>query len=448
MKFIKKWVKRIVWTGVAVVVIAGAGAGYYFYGKTDKVTTSEAVKSTYKTVYESDKYVRFDMEIFDSIKKNYWQKASDGDLSTLFTQAVQKATASSTLSPFMGDREHTAEMLAKAFTIATSTESKKQLSILIGQIALYNVAPLGRSGLLSKGEETQLRNTVANIHPEEDPYATIGAAKASTSAEIKLAYEAKKDALKNATTSEAKAELEKVNKAYGVLSNVTNKTLYDTTKMQPSIFMHKDGKHTLYIDMSQVTPASFGEFVQKLIEEVNRDPSLSYMILDLRHNIGGSLDFANYFMALFQGPKQYSYDLFHQGDYQVVRTPEQVPKLEQIGRMKEIAILTDNMTQSTAELTTAIFKKFNMAKVVGTATRGWGTVENTFPLETTLEASTTYTVLMVHSITLRDDGQPIEGRGVDPHVNIKDKNWKEQLLEFFKAQDLIDAIIKEMGKGK
>ena len=86
------------------------------------------------------------------------------------------------------------------------------------------------------------------------------------------------------------------------------------------------------------------------------------------------------------------------------------------------------------------FKKFNLARVVGETTRGWGTVENTYPLTTVIDPSETYSLLLVNSLTLRDDNLPIEGRGVDPDVNVKNLNWKNELGRIFRNTSLIKAV--------
>ena len=95
---------------------------------------------------------------------------------------------------------------------------------------------------------------------------------------------------------------------------------------------------------------------------------------------------------------------------------------------------------------TAVFKRFNKAKVVGSRTLGWGTVENTFPITTSFNNSEHYSVLLVHSLTLREDGEAIEGRGVDPDVDTSNPDWQDGLSDIFKSdkfvQDIID-IIKE-----
>jgi hypothetical protein len=49
-------------------------------------------------------------------------------------------------------------------------------------------------------------------------------------------------------------------------------------------------------------------------------------------------------------------------------------------------------------------------------------------------------MFLVNNLTLRDDSQPIEGNGVEPIINIKDKTWKQQLRAYFDSADLINAV--------
>jgi carboxyl-terminal processing protease len=197
--------------------------------------------------------------------------------------------------------------------------------------------------------------------------------------------------------------------------------------------------------MSKVSPSSFLEFGRTILA-ASTTPGLDSMILDLRGNVGGALDFAQNFLGLFLGDTQYAFDLYHQGDYNVQRTNQ--PKFTELTRYKDIAILTDGMTQSTAEVTTAAMERFHLAHVVGETTRGWGTVENTFPLDTIIDPAEKYSMLLVHSLTLRPDNQPVEGRGVDPDVNIKDANWKTELSKYFTSPSLITALKKVAGTPK
>jgi len=114
--------------------------------------------------------------------------------------------------------------------------------------------------------------------------------------------------------------------------------------------------------------------------------------------------------------------------------------LASLTRYKKVIILIDNQTQSSAEVMAAALKKYNAGVLFGTATRGWGTVERAFPIENQIDENESYSVFLVHSLTLRDDGQPIEGKGVDPTININDSNWSDQLLAYYNFPNLIKAI--------
>jgi C-terminal processing protease CtpA/Prc len=159
------------------------------------------------------------------------------------------------------------------------------------------------------------------------------------------------------------------------------------------------------------------------------------------------LDFAKYLLALFIGPNQYAFDLFHQGELKLERTP-MVAKIPALSDFKDIVILTDTMTQSTAELTAAVFKRARLAKIIGTQTRGWGSVENTFPLQTRLSDEETYSVLLVHSLTLREDNESIEGRGVDPDINVSKPTWRDTVYATFHSRSFADAVVTAVGYKK
>jgi hypothetical protein len=433
--------RRWILAGAFFVLLAAAGGVFYFYHFR---TQPAAVAATqYKTLEESDMYVRFDMDVYDIITTNYWQKAPDADMAGLFQLALAKALNTQTPPEITTkDRAGTAKMLAGAMANATSTQNKIQLAENVAIVALYNLAPQGRSGMLSQKQETELRQTVSNVHPNTDLYKDLGVAKGASADDVEKAYKEKESALKNATSSEDKAALAQADYAHKVLTNDSSKNLYDTAKIEPTIFGHVLGK-TLYVNMTQVSPTSLQEFA-RAVDNASTTPGLESLIVDMRGNIGGALDFAAAFLGLFMGQNQYAYDLFHQGDYQVQRTT--LAKFDEINRYTDIAFLVDNMSQSTAELTTAVFKKFHLAHVVGKTTRGWGTVENTFPIEADIDPTQKFTVLLVHSLTLREDNQPIEGRGVDPDVDVSKTDWQSQLSKYFSSPSLISALKQTANK--
>lgn len=424
---------------LSLAVTSGIG-GYWFYSADARSQAASA--AAYKTEAEADAYVRFDMEIFDIVMANYWQKGTEADLAEIYRLALAKAAGTAEEKLPTPDRAGTAQMLAEAFA-RTPAEKKRQLAVDTGIIVLANLAPQGRSGLLSEKQELAFRDEANNIERENDLYAQLGIGKDASSAEVQQAYEAKAVELAASSSPQAKEQLAQVEKAKEVLADAGSKSIYDETKILPSVVSRVLGSQTLYLDLAKVTPATLQEFVNTL-EKTKDDPQLTSMIIDVRGNVGGTLDFAKYLLALFVGPNQYAFDLFQQGELKLERTPA-VPKIPSLDNFKEIVILTDAMSQSTAELTAAVFKRMRLATIVGTKTRGWGTVENTFPIATQLTDDEKFTVLLVHSLTLRDDGEPIEGRGVDPHIDIASANWKEEVRSTFRTAGFADAVIQTVG---
>ncbi|MDP3726866.1 MAG: S41 family peptidase, partial [bacterium] len=92
----------------------------------------------------------------------------------------------------------------------------------------------------------------------------------------------------------------------------------------------------------------------------------------------------------------------------------------------------------------SVLKKYNAGVLVGTKTKGWGTIERVFDLKTQLDVTEKYSLFLVHTITLREDGQPIEGRGVEPLIDITQKDWDKKLLKYFHRSDLVEAV-KELA---
>ncbi len=410
------------------IVLVLAGSGYWLYAH-------DVFASAYATPQEADSvYVRFDMEAYDKIEQDYWNKLTNAQLADLFTLSAEKA-ASTTALVKATDRATTAKMLAQMFAMATSSTDRKQLALRTLAVALYNLAPAGRDQLFTNQQTTALRQEVSNVHPNVNLYSDLGLAKGASAVQVQAAYAAKAKALAASSSPAAAEALRQIAYAKQVLTNPESKQLYDAAGIQPTVFPHIIG-HTLYLDLSQIAPTTLQEFAIA-VNNASTTPGLDSMILDLRGNIGGALDFLQNFLGLFIGDNQYAFDLYHQGQYEVQRTVQ--PKFPELNRYRDIAILTDGMTQSTAELTTATFERYHLAHVVGTTTRGWGTVENTYPLKTALGGST-YTLLLVNSLTLRPDNQPIEGRGVDPDVNTSKPGWQSALSQYFRSASLIKAI--------
>jgi C-terminal processing protease CtpA/Prc len=54
-------------------------------------------------------------------------------------------------------------------------------------------------------------------------------------------------------------------------------------------------------------------------------------------------------------------------------------------------------------------------------------------------------VFLVHHLTLREDGAPIEGNGVEPMVNVQKPDWQQQLAQYFDDPNLLSAVEQEFA---
>lgn len=427
--------RKKILSALVLVVVVGGGCVLAYQFHLVPGFQGAAVAAVYKTPEEkNDVYVRFLMEAYDTIETNYWQQTPDATFANLFQLSLQKAAATTTTATAT-DRASTAAMLEGAFSAMKDDDAKKQLALGTLQVVLYNLAPNGRSELLSDAQQQQEQREVDNVHPATNLYSELGVTASSTNQQIAQAYAQEKTELEASSSPQAQQDLARATYIDDVLSNPATKTRYDATQQEPTVFGHVIGS-TLYIDIGQMSPTTAADF-QNALSDASTTP-LSSLIIDVRGNIGGSLDQVPGILGLFLGNNQYAFDLFAQGNLNPIRTT--LPQFPGISRYRDVAVLTDRMSQSSAEELTASLQRYHLATVVGATTRGWGTVEQTYQLNTTIDASTTYGMLLVHAITLREDNTPIEGTGVTPDVSISDKNWKAELPQYFRSQSIISAI--------
>lgn len=387
--------------------------------------------------------IQFSEETYREIKEQYWNKISDAELSERFRLAAEKVTGKSHTLKSKDETGITG--LVKEILADTDTEAKKHDAVLnLVQVVLYNLQPVGRNALLGKKDEQILRETVSNIDRSRDLYATVGVQKNAPQEKIDKAYEEKRQELAKEKTPEAEERLKELSYAHTVLSDEAAKVRYDDAGVEPTVFPHLLSPNVLYLFVSKISPATFDELIAAANAK-EKTEDLEWLILDIRGNVGGAADLMQYILGLFIGNNAYGYDFYHQDNYIPFKT--KVPKLPSLDRFRRhIILLTDNATQSSAEILTATFKKYNVAIVVGTPTRGWGTIENTFPLSSTLDPTERYSLFLTHSITLRDDGQPIEDRGVDPDIDINTASWKEGLRTALASAQLAEMVINVLQK--
>lgn len=377
----------------------------------------------------------FILEVYDKVKENYWDNISDTQILDIFKAGFTKSGGSTYKEKFKDKNE-----LLNAFknTISDLDENKKnKFTADLATAVLNSLNPIGRSGLFTTKQEEQLKNTVENIDPQKDLYKNLGLNKGASESAILQAYEKKSKELENDTSKEAETKRQEIAYAKSVLTQKDQKTNYDQKGIEPTFFTKIISSSILYFQFKKFSPTSYDEFL-KSFESYKNNSSLTSLIFDLRGNVGGAIDATPYFLGNFIGKGISAFDFYHKDEYLPFKTPTE--KLPSITKYKQIVILVDNNTQSSAELMATTFKKYRTGVVLGVPTKGWGTVEKVFPLDNQFDKSQKYSLFLVHSITLRDDNLPIEGRGVDPDINIKNIDWEQQLFNYFRNQELIDAI--------
>jgi len=410
----------ILWFLLGILVFAAIGTYLYLSPTLNK-----------EVVEEKHPLLLFVAEAYTTIQENYWNEISDEQLSNLFELAVEKVSASEIDFQLSENNLIGVEELIQIniLTMSSIDQPPKFVASVV-DVVLANLEPFGRSRLFTEKQEQDLRNIVENINPDKDLYATLNISKDATKEEIKEAYEEKIET----ATEEDKEEIEY---AKEVLIDEIKKQRYDTTGAEPTTSARLISPQVAYIKIERFSPATFDEF-QKDAQKLDQGDQLDSLVIDLRNNIGGAIDLLPYFLGPFIGPDQYAYEFLHKGE----RTPfkTKVGWLNSLIRYKKVVVLINENTQSSAEVMAATLKKYNVGVVVGTTTKGHGTIERIIPMETQISEIEKFSIFLVENLTLGDDGQPIEDKGVQPTVDINSDSWKAQLNSYFNYEPLIEAV--------
>ena len=380
-------------------------------------------------VKNKDKYVVFESEIYDKIKENYWEVISDENLSNIYLLAIDKITNQS--HSLKTHDKAGVELLMTQVLKDIQQDKKKEFSAVLGDMVLANLNPMGRSRLYSQKEEKSLSNTVNNVNPSENHLENLGVEKGASDTEIKKAYETK---IKEATTT---AEKTKIEKSYEVVKDTESRKVYEVSGVEPTIEYKLMTPEVFYMHLTKFSPTTMDEMM-RVTAKVNKGTTLDTLILDMRGNIGGAIDGLPYFLGPFIGNDQYAYQFYHQGEKEDFKT--KIGWQNSFVRYNKVVVLIDGESQSTAELMASVLKKYNVGILIGEKTKGWGTVEKVFPLDNQIADDEKFSLFLVHRVTLREDGQPVEGRGVEPNISIKDPDWKQQLMSKYNRADIVKAI--------
>lgn len=418
------------------IFLAGAGSTYFYLQK--KGADRGLPTAT------PDPYRMFLGEVYDTIKENYWEKLDDTVLTNTFKLAHDRVTNT---QPKLGakNKEGVLSLLDQSLR-GRSSAQKKEVVAQIAQLVLGSLAPAGRNGLYTQKDEANLKNLVQNVNPEKNLYQDLGVGKDAPPETIKDEYEKKVAQLSplQESSPEAKKKLEQVQYAYQVLADQDKKSRYDSAGAEPTVFSKIIRPSILHLYLKRFSPTTFDEF-QKALNQKESTGDLDTLILDLRSNIGGAIDLLPYFLGPFIGQNQYAYEFLHQGEPTPYKT--QTGWLPALTRYKKVVVLVDSQSQSTAELMASVLKKYNVGVLIGEKTKGWGTIEKVFELKNQIDPAEKYSVFLVHTLTLREDNQPIEGQGVEPTVKISDANWETQLLGYFNDPELNAAVKEIWQKG-
>lgn len=387
-------------------------------------------------------YLSFIKEIQTVILENYWNKITEEQFIKLHVLAIEKITSTT-----LGDQiKNYADLDQKIIDLLANYPDEKLKQEFVTQLAdlvLSNLEPFGRSRLYSQQLEQDLIERVSNIDPEVDHYQALNVDKSASDEEIDQAYEIQQEILTVDKSPEAQEKLAQVEQAHQTLASEENRQRYDEAGVNPTMEWRLLTPEVFYLHIKQFSPTTVQELTEVSQKLDNRGEELDSLILDLRGNIGGAIDGLPYFLGPFIGPNQYAYQFVQQGKITDYKT--RTGWLPSLARYKKIAILIDNQVQSTAEVMASVLKKYNVGVLIGTQTKGWGTVERVFPLENQISETEKYSVFLVHHLTLREDGGIIEGNGVSPMINIQDVGWEKQLERYFADSAIVLAVIEQFG---
>lgn len=412
---------------LVVMFIAGTGLGYFLAPKNNDTATHKI----------TEPHVAFLMELYDEIQQNYWQKISDGDLINLYKLALEKVSGGPETLNQPTKSNLTALLTQEIDNV--DADKKRDFVVNISDLVLANLTPAGRSRLYSQKSEKELRNKVSAVDPSTNLYRVLGVSSTASADQIKQTYEQKNKELADKTDANSITEKKNLARAYATLSQTDTRERYDKIGAEPSIEKKNLAPDILYVKFKQISPTFVDEFKEMIASTVTM-PNNSSLIIDLRGNMGGAVETLPYLLGFWLGSNQYAYDYFRQGEPQPFRTKTE--KLLELTKFKKIVTLVDKETASSAEIFAASLKKFHLSVTLGSSTHGQGTVENFFPLHSKISDNETFSALIVRAVTLRDDGQPIEGRGVEPDIKLSDINWSDQLLQYYNYPSLVEAVKK------
>jgi len=409
-----------------------SGVGYLTH---DKFT---ALQQKETPLAVEDDYVAFLEEVYDTIAISYWNNVEEA-LLVDFYKRISESLLEKQLTIANKTRDDLISVLTLELHNMINNTKRKEFVVGLSAQVLNGLEPIGRSGLFTQQATKDLADRVNNADNDANLYEDLGVPKDANDEQIANAAKTRQEDLqeKAKTSTEAKQELEKVVYAKEVLTDTRKKERYDSIGALPTVFLKKLSSNIVHLYISQFSPSTFDEFVQ-ILNKADSDQKSSVLILDVRGNVGGSFDVIPYILGPLIGPGNYAFNLFSKEVQDPVVTT--TGWLDSLQSYKKIVILADQNTQSSGEVFVSTLKKYNVGIFVGKQTRGWGTIERVFPIEHQISSDEEYGMFLVHSITLGDDNQPIEGRGITPDINIENNRWQQELQEYWSDMEITQTI--------
>lgn len=420
---------------IIVAVIIGLAGGLIIANHQDQIPLLN--KLTQQKQEPANKYLGFLQEVREVIIENYWDTINEPQFVSLHVAAIENLTGQP-----LGGRIQTYQdldnQILELLDQYPDEEIKEEFAVQLADLVLANLEPFGRSRLYSQQLEQELVERVSNIDPEADHYAALEVDPQATQEEIAQAYQQQAQALADDDSPEAQEQLAQIEAAHQTLADEVTRSRYDEAGVNPTMQWRLLTPQIFYLRIKQFSPTTVQELAEVTEKVDDRGEELDTLVLDLRGNIGGAIDGLPYFLGPFIGNNQYAYQFIQQGKVTDYKT--RTGWLPSLVRYKRVIVLIDENTQSTGEVMASVIKKYNVGVLVGTTTMGWGTIERVFPLERQISDSEEYSIFLVHHLTLREDGTPIEGSGVEPMISVQDPNWQTQLNRYFNDPELISQV--------
>lgn len=385
-----------------------------------------------------NKYLAFIDQVHTTTLDNYWQKPSEYDLNQLFFKASQALTGRSQPQNNL-NKDKLFSYIEKTLNQYDSPEKKTQYTLQLTQSVLTNLPPKNRNQLYTQQDQKDLARRVQN-KAQSDHYDTLDIESNASSTQVEQAYQEKLQDLNQSTASaqEKQTQIAQLEQAQQTLTDQNSRTNYDQSGVDPTTSYRLLTPQIAYLKLAKFSPHTYSDLQNAGQQLVNQSDQLNTLILDLRDNVGGAIDGLPNFLGPFIGPDRLAYSFLHQGGKEPYRT--QTGWLDSFVPYKKVIVLINSQTQSTAEVFAGAIKRYNVAVLVGTPTKGWGTVERVFPIQNQITSDQKHALLLVHRLTLDDNNQPIEGRGITPHINTNQDNWLDQFRDYYSSPSLTSSL--------